>query len=61
MVTTLTLRHEHQKQLVYWQERLSRIADANQRLLKNWVTERSADAQLLAAFPSVEFAARSGP
>jgi PAS domain S-box-containing protein len=61
LVTTLTLRHEHQKQLVYWQERLSRIADANQRLLKNWVTERSDDAQLLAAFPSVEVAARSGP
>ncbi|HET7749257.1 MAG TPA: PAS domain-containing protein, partial [Terriglobales bacterium] len=59
--TTLTLRHEHGKQLVYWQERLSRITDANQRLLKNWVTERSDDAQLLAAFPSVEIAARSGP
>ncbi len=61
VVTTLTLRREYRKQLVYWQERLTRIADANQRLLKNWVTERSDDAHLLAAFPSVEIAVRSGP
>ena len=61
VITTLTLRREYRKQLVYWQERLSRIADANQRLLNNWVTERSDDAQLLAAFPFVEIAARSEP
>src|SRR5690348_6260303 len=60
VVTTLTLRHEHQKQLVYWQERLSRIAEANQRLLNSWVRERSDDARLLAGFPFVGIALRSG-
>jgi hypothetical protein len=61
VITTLTLRHEYRKQLVYWQERLTRIADANQHLLKNWVRERRDDAQLVAAFQCDEIAARSGP
>jgi len=60
VVTSLTLRHEYGKQLVYWQERLTRIAEANQRLLNNWVRERSDDARLLAGFPFVGIAVRSG-
>lgn len=40
---------EYQQQLRHWQEKLIRIADANQRLLENWVNERNEDAHILSS------------
>jgi len=54
LVTALTLRHEYRRQITYWQERLSRVADANQRLLENWVKEREQDARLMASLACAE-------
>lgn len=52
---------EYQEQLGYWHEKLTRVADVNQRLLENWVRERSEDAGVLASFPCTTPAALSGP
>lgn len=52
---------EYQEQLGYWHEKLTRVADVNQRLLENWVRERSDDAGVLASFPCTTPAALSGP
>jgi PAS domain S-box-containing protein len=45
------LRGEYRQQLQIWQEKLDRIADANQHLLENWIRERENATQLLASFP----------
>ena len=54
------LYREYQEQLGYWHEKLTRVADVNQRLLENWVRERSDDAGLLASSPCTALAALSG-
>jgi hypothetical protein len=61
VVTTSTIRNEYRKQLTYWQEKLTRIADANQRGLEYWVKERAQDAELMASFRCTQMAALSQP
>jgi hypothetical protein len=60
-VAAVILSREYHEQLRYWQEKLPRVADANQRLLENWVRERNEDAQSLAAFPGADIATMSQP
>ena len=53
-VTVWVLKNEHERQLNYWNERLTRVADTNALLLRLWIQERDRDAQTLAAFPTVK-------
>ncbi len=57
LLTTLAIRHEYRRQVEYWHERLTRIADANQRELAYWVGERAQDAELSASFRCTQIAA----
>jgi PAS domain S-box-containing protein len=59
--TTWTIRSEHRKQLAFWHEKLTRIADANQRGLGYWVEERDQDAELLASSRSTHQAVLGRP
>ncbi len=52
--TAWVLRNEHAKELNYWNERLTRVADTNAVLLRLWIQQRDRDAQILAAFPTVK-------
>ncbi|MGB7846336.1 MAG: hypothetical protein WBL63_12030 [Candidatus Acidiferrum sp.] len=53
-MTVWVLRNEHAKELNYWNERLTRVADTNALLLRLWIQERNSDAQTLAAFPTIK-------
>jgi len=58
--TVWVLRKEHAKQLNYWNERLTRVADTNTLLFNLWIQQRNRDAQTVASFPAVK-ASLSGP
>ena len=52
--TVWVLRRDYIKELSYWNERLTRVADTNTRLFKLWIQQRNKDAQTLASFPTVK-------
>ena len=52
-MTVLVLRKEYSKELNYWSERLTRVADTNTLLFNLWLQQRNKDAQILASYPSV--------
>ena len=52
--TVWILRNEYAKELNYWSERLTRVADTNTLLLKLWIQQRNKDAEILASFPTVK-------
>ncbi len=56
-MTVWVLKNELTKELNYWNERLTRVADTNALLLRLWAQERVRDAQSLAAFPTVKASA----
>lgn len=60
LVAVFILYGEYREQRTYWHEKLTRVADVNQRLLQNWVKERNEDAELLASFPCTAIGAVSG-
>jgi PAS domain S-box-containing protein len=53
-MTVWVLRKEHAKQLNYWNERLTRVADTNTLLFNLWIQQRNRDAQIVASFPTVK-------
>lgn len=55
------LYREYREQLRYWHQKLTRVADINQRLLQDWVKARNEDARRLASSPGAAIVAQSGP
>jgi PAS domain S-box-containing protein len=51
--TWLLIRNQERKALQTWETRLSSVADDRARLVSNWLSERKADAEVLADLPSV--------
>jgi PAS domain S-box-containing protein len=58
-LAALVLRREYQEQMQFSHEKLTHAADANQRLLENWIKERNEDTQLIASFPCTAIVAMS--
>ena len=52
--TVWILRNEYAKELNYWSERLTQVADTNTLLLRLWIQQRNTDAEILASFPTVK-------
>jgi two-component system cell cycle sensor histidine kinase/response regulator CckA len=48
-----SMRREYQGERAYWQARQSGIADTRVRIVSDWLGERVADGEVLAALPSV--------
>jgi len=61
LLAAFILYRDYQQQLRYWQEKLTRVADANQHLLHHWLKERNEDAQLLASLPCTAIAVQRPP
>jgi PAS domain S-box-containing protein len=59
-VTGLVLTASHRASVTQWEEHLGRVADANQRMLQNWLAERRWDAQQVAASPLIVGALSKG-
>jgi PAS domain S-box-containing protein len=53
-LTVWVLRNEYAKELNYWNERLTRVANTNTLLFRLWIQERNADALTVASFPTVK-------
>jgi two-component system, cell cycle sensor histidine kinase and response regulator CckA len=53
-MTVWVLRNEYARELNYWSERLTRVADTNTLLFKLWIQQRSKEAETVASFPAVK-------
>ncbi len=53
-VIGLHFRADYSETITYWQGRQSGIADVRARIISNWLSERRADGEVLAAFPAVQ-------
>ncbi|HEX8818192.1 MAG TPA: PAS domain S-box protein [Terriglobales bacterium] len=53
LVDGYLLRVEYREQLEYWQDRLTRVASINERLLESWLGERRGDSREIASFDSI--------
>lgn len=61
LVTGLSLAASYRENLARWEERLTRVADANELLLANWLGERRWDAEQIAASPEIAAAFPATP